>query len=351
MTEFGATFPVQSIGTKAGDQVKVGFVFVGPINDYGYNQAANEGRLLLEKLMPNVKTVYAENVPETSACERAMEQMVAQGCKILFPTSYGYLDFAMNVGNRHKDIVLLHQGGLKNSLNVGTYFGTIWQMVYSAGVAAGKLTKSNKLGFVAAHPIPQVLLNINAFHLGAFSVNPTVTTQVVFTGDWCIPDKQTEAATSLIGAGADVISQHQDCSGAVIQATERLGAMSVGYHADASPLAPKGWLTGSIWTWGNLYAAMVLQIVAGTWKSSILRGGVDAGIVNLAPFGPAVTPDVKTLVDTTKAGIVSGSVTPFKGPIVDQTGKTRIPSGPQPDDQTLETTDYLVKGVTGTLTG
>jgi basic membrane lipoprotein Med (substrate-binding protein (PBP1-ABC) superfamily) len=303
----------------------------------------------MEKKLPYVETVFAENVPENAEAERVMEQMIRGGAKIIFPTSYGHLDPALNVAKKYPDVIFLHQGGLKNTDNVGTYFGEIWQPVYAAGVVAGKTTKSNKLGYVVAHPIPQVLLNINAFELGAKSVNPAATTTVVFTADWCNPAKQTEAANSLISQGVDVLTQHEDCPGPVIQAAERGSVFSIGYHADASPIAKTKWLTGAMWTWGNLYADMVQQVVDGKWKSSIYRAGLKDGVVDLAPFGDSVPADVRKLASETKEKVLSGEVMPFQGPIKDQSGKVRIEAGKKPTTPELETTDYLVEGVVGTI--
>lgn len=339
----------KGIALKPGEKLKVGFLYVGPRDDYGYNYAADQGRLAMEKKLSFVETVFAENVPENAEAERVMEQMIRGGAKIIFPTSYGHLDPAMNVAKKHPDVVFLHQGGLKNSENVGTYFGEIWQPVYAAGIVAGKTTKSNKLGFIVAHPIPQVLLNVNAFTLGAKSVNPAITTTVVFTADWCNPAKNTEAANSLISQGVDVLTQHQDCPGPVIQAAERGGAWSVGYHADAAPLAKTKWLTGAMWTWGNLYSDMVQQVVDGKWKTGVYRAGLKDGVVDLASFGEAVTPDTRKLATEAKEKVLAGAVMPFEGPVKDQTGKVRIEAGKRPTTAELETTDYLVEGVIGTI--
>jgi basic membrane lipoprotein Med (substrate-binding protein (PBP1-ABC) superfamily) len=339
----------KGIQLKDGEKLTVGFIFVGTADDYGYNYAADQGRLALEKNLPYVKTLAAYSVPENAEAERVMEDMIRQGAKIIFPTSYGHLDPAMNVAKRHPEVTFLHQGGLKNTTNVGTYFGEIWQDVYAAGIVAGKESKTGKLGFVAAFPIPQVLLNINAFELGAKSVNPDVKTTVVFTADWCNPGKLTDAANTLMDGGADVLTAHEDCPAAVIQAAERRGMMSVGYHADGSPLAPKGWLTGARWTWDGLYTDLVKQVVAGTYVSQIYRAGVKDNVVGLSPFGAAVTPDVRTLATNAEKGIIDGSVFPFQGPVTDQSGKIRIEAGKRPNTTELESTDYLVDGVIGTI--
>jgi basic membrane lipoprotein Med (substrate-binding protein (PBP1-ABC) superfamily) len=336
-------------------QLIIGFLYVGPKNDYGYNQAAYQGSLAIPKAIPNVKLLQAENVPETSQAELVMEKMIRDGATIIFPTSFGHLDPALNVAARHRNVIFLHQGGLKTAPNLGTYFGTIYQTQYAVGQAAGMATKSNKLGYVVAFPIAQTLLNINAFELGAKSVNPKAKTVVVFTGSWCDPGKQAEAANSLIDQGADVLEQHQDCTKTIVQTAERRHVKSVGYHVDASKFAPKGWLTASVWNWGPLYVRMVKTIMAGKFKGSPFAGryraGVKDGVIKLAPFGAAATPKIRKKVTATFKALKRGKLKPFTGPIRDQSGKLRIPKGVSPSPTTLESTNYLVQGVTGKIPG
>lgn len=330
-------------------QTKVGFLYVGPVDDFGYNYAAHQGQVYVEEsLNGTITTLSAENVPEDANAERVMEQMIKDGATIIFPTSYGHFGPAVNVSQKHADITFLHQGGLEPKENVSSYFGEIWQMVYASGVAAGKMTRTNKLGYIVAFPIPQTLLNINAFQLGAQSVNPDVTTTVVFTANWCDPARNSEAANSLIDQGIDVLTQHQDCPKPVIEVAEKRGVMSVGYHADASSVAPEGWITAAIWNWGPLYAQMIQEVLDGTHAIELTRYGVGDGVVTLAPFGPNVPEEVQELVLQVKEQIISGELKPFQGPITDQNGVVRI-EGEQPDTITLEKTDYLVEGVVGTI--
>ncbi len=330
-------------------KVKIGFLYVGPTDDYGYNYAADQGRLYLQKqLGDKVQTISAENVPEDANAERVMEQMINNGATVIFPTSYGHFKPAVNESKKHPAIDFWHQGGLAPDANVGSFFGEIWQMVYASGVAAGKMTKTNKLGYIVAFPIPQVLENINAFELGAKSVNPSATTTVVFTASWCDPAKNSAAANSLIDQGVDVLTQHQDCPKPVIETAEKRGVMSVGYHADASPVAPKGWITAAVWNWGPIYTKLAEQAMDGKFKPELLRFGVKDGVVDLAPFGANVPKDVQELVTKVKQDIIAGKVMPFQGPIKNQDGKVVI-EGPQPDTITLEKMDYLVEGVVGTI--
>lgn len=339
---------------SGGGVTTVGFIFVGPKDDFGYNQAAYLGSQEMEKkLGAGVKVLRAENVPETEEAERVMEGMIQQGAKIIFPTSYGHLDPALNVAKRHPDVTFIHQGGLKTAANLGTYFGNIYEAVYLGGVAAGKMTKSNKLGFIVSFPIPQVLMNINAFELGARSVNPEAKTYVVFTANWCDPGKQAEAANNLIAQGVDVLTQHQDCSKTIVETAERRGVMSVGYHADAGSLAPKGWLTGAAWNWGPLYTEEVQAAIGGKWKGSPYAGkfrvGMKEGAVNLAPFGSAVPAATQQLIRDKQKAILDGKLGPFDGPVRDQNGNVKIAPGVKPTIDQLESTDYLVEGVVGSI--
>jgi basic membrane protein A len=334
-------------------QAKIGFLYVGSKNDFGYNQAAYQGSLAVKAAFPHTKVFEAENVPETAEAERVMEKMISDGATIIFPTSFGHLQPAMNVARRHPDVTFLHQGGLKTAKNLGTYFGTIYDTQYAVGQAAGMATKTDKLGYVVAFPIAQTLLNINAFERGAQSVNPKAKTYVVFTGNWCDPGKQAEAANSLLDQHADVMAQHQDCTKTIVQTAERRGAMSTGYHVDASKFAPHGWLTGSEWNWGPLFVNMVKTVEAGKFHQSPYAGryraGVKEGLVKLAPFGAAATPAIRARVESTFQKLKTGKLAAFAGPVRDQSGKVQIPAGKTPSSYELENTSYLVQGVVGQI--
>jgi basic membrane lipoprotein Med (substrate-binding protein (PBP1-ABC) superfamily) len=345
----GAPASSSTTSSSSGGKTKIGFLYVGPTDDYGYNYAAEQGRLYLQnRLADKVETLTAENVPEDANAERVMEQMINNGATIIFPTSYGHFNPAVNESKKHPNVDFWHQGGLAPAANVGSFFGEIWQMVYASGVAAGKMTKTNKLGYIVAFPIPQVLENVNAFELGAKSVNPNATTTVVFTASWCDPAKNSAAANSLIDQGVDVLTQHQDCPKPVIETAEKRGVMSIGYHADASPVAQKGWITAAIWNWGPIYTKLAQQALDGKFKPELLRFGVKDGVVDLAKFGSIVPKDVQDQVTAVKQDIIAGKIMPFQGPIKDQDGKVRI-EGAQPDTITLEKMDYLVQGVVGTI--
>jgi len=335
----------------------VGFIFVGPKDDFGYNQAAYEGSQAVKKAYPKLKVLTAENVPQDDNAARVMEGMVSRGAKILFATSYGHLDAALKVAKAHPDVAVVQQGNFIEGdvpANAGTYFGTVYEPVYLAGIAAGLKTKTNKLGYVYAFPIPQTINNINAFQLGAASVNPKVKTYTVNTSNWCDPAAQAEAAKSLLSQGVDVLTQHQDCTATVIKTAEAAGAMTVGYHADASKLAPKGWITGSEWKWDNLYVDIVKTALAGEFTGSQYNANYRVGYKTgnnpfvQSKFGPMVTAADKKKIAAAKAKISSDG-SPFAGPVYDQNGKVLFAAGVIPTYAEIEATAVFVKGVQGDL--
>ncbi len=330
--------------------LKVGFITVGPKDDWGYNYAHDQGRLEVDKNMgKEVETTIVEKIPEGAEVERVMERMIADGTKLIFPTSYGYLDPALRVAERHPEVVFMHCGGFKNSKNLGTYFAYIHEPMYVAGFVAGKTTKTNKMGFVAAHPIPQVLRNINAFALGARAANPKATVSVVWTNNWYDPAKEAEATNGLIDQGADVVSMHQDSPITVVQTAEKRGVYTVGYHADVSQFAPKGWLTGARWNWGPLYTQIAKSVQDGSWKTSQYRAGMDGGAVTVSSFGKAVPEDVRKEALALKDKIVAKEFVVFQGPLKDRDGIERMAAGKMPDFDWMEKMNWFVEGVQGTI--
>jgi simple sugar transport system substrate-binding protein/basic membrane protein A len=351
--------PSDASGPGTGGKA-VGFIFVGPKDDFGYNQAAYQGSQEVKKAFPTLDVLTAENVPEDDKATQVMEDMIAKGAKIIFATSYGHKDPGMKVAAAHPDVVVVSQGNFVEGTmpaNFGTYFGTVYEPVYLAGIAAGKATKTNKLGYVYAFPIPQTLANISAFELGAKSVNPEAKTYVVNTSNWCDPAKQAEAANSLISQGVDVLTQHQDCTKTVIATAESKGAMTVGYHADASALAPKGWLTGSEWKWGPMYVDIVKTIVEGKFSGSKYNANYRVGYKDgenpfiQSKFGTTVTADTQKLIADAKTKISSAAGSPFAGPLKDQSGKELIASGKVPGYDEVEKifASSFVEGVVGAI--
>jgi simple sugar transport system substrate-binding protein/basic membrane protein A len=355
-----ATAVAASAATASGpgaNSAAVGFIFVGPKDDFGYNQAAYEGSQAVKKAYPKLKVLTAENVPEDDTAARVMEGMITRGAKIIFATSYGHLDAALKVAKAHPDVAVVQQGNFIDGTipaNAGTFFGTVYEPVYLAGIAAGLATKTNKLGYVYAFPISQTIDNIDAFQLGAQSVNPKVQTYTVNTSSWCDPAAQAEATRSLLGQGVDVITQHQDCTSTVIKTTEAAGKFTVGYHADASKLAPKGWIAGSQWSWGDLYTDIVKTALAGDFTGSKYNANYRVGYKTgdnpfvQSKFGKMITAKDKAAIEDAKDKIAADG-SPFAGPVLDQSGKVIFASGVIPTYAQIEALDVFVKGVVGNI--
>jgi basic membrane protein A len=341
------------VRTAAAADLTIGFIYVGSRDDYGYNQAHAQGAAAVKK-MAGVSVLEEEKVPETDAVEKTMESMInLDGASLLFPTSFGYYNpHVLKMAAKYPKQHFEHCGGLwtdKDPKNAGSYFGYIDEAQYISGIVAGHSTKSGKLGFVAAKPIPQVLRNINAFTLGARLANPKATTQVIFTGDWSMPVKEAEATNSLIDQGVDVLTCHVDGPKTMVENAARRGAMVCGYHVDQSPLAPKAYLTGAEWNWEALYPKFVKMIQAGEAIPNFYRGGLKEEIVKCSPYGEMVSAEARKHADDVKAKLMGGDYTIFAGPIMDNKGKTVIASGTNQGqkDPELEKMDYLVEGVVG----
>lgn len=332
----------------------VGFIYVGPKDDYGYNQSHAEGAAAVKKLA-GVTVVEEENVPETVDVQKTMESMInLDGAALLFPTSFGYFDpHMLAMAAKYPDVQFRHCGGLwqagKHPANTGSYFGYIFQGQYLNGVAAGYATKSKKIGFVAAKPIPQVLQNINAFLLGARSVDPAITCQVIFTGEWSLAVKEAEATNALIDQGADVITCHVDSPKVVVETASGRGAFVCGYHANQSPLAPAKYLTGAEWAWGNVYSDFVKKAQAGEKLGNFVRGGLKDGFVKMSPLGPGVSDESRKKFEATLAQMMAGSFSVFKGALKDNKGNVVITTDKSyaEDAIELESMSYLVEGVVG----
>jgi basic membrane protein A and related proteins len=331
----------------------IGFIYVGSRDDYGYNQAHAQGAAAL-KSMPGIKVVEEEKVPETEAVEKTMESMInLDGATLLFPTSFGYYNpHVLKMAVKYPAVRFEHCGGLwteKDPKNAGSYFGYIDESVHISGIIAGHQTKSGKLGFVAAKPIPQVLRNINSFTLGAQLANPKVTLQVIFTGDWSMPVKEAEATNSLVDQGVDVITCHVDGPKTVVENAARRGAMVCGYHVNQSTLAKEAYLTGAEWNWEVLYPRFVKMFTSGQTIPNFYRGGLKEQIVKVSPYGAMVGDAARKQADDMKAKLTAGDYVIFKGPISDNKGKVVIASGIErgQKDPELEKMDYLVNGVIG----
>ena len=360
LAALGAAGTLGSWGTLAQAQaqkpITVGVIYVGPRDDYGYNQAQALTATELKK-MPGVKVVEEENVPETAAVQKTMTGMVAQdGATLVFPTSFGYFDpHILAVAPKFGDVRFAHCGGLwaegKHPKNVGSFFGYIEECQYLNGVIAGHMTKSSKIGFVAAKPIPQVLRNINAFTLGARSVKPGITTNVIFTGDWSMPVKEAEATNSLADQGIDVFTMHVDGPKVVVETAAKRGKMVCGYHANQAKLAPDAYLTGAEWNWLPAYTAFIDAARSGKPHPNFLRGGLKDGYVRMSAYGPAVTEAARKNADAVKAKMMAGGFDIFTGPLKDNKGATIAAAGKayKQTDIELEKMNYLVEGVIGSI--
>jgi basic membrane lipoprotein Med (substrate-binding protein (PBP1-ABC) superfamily) len=326
---------------------KVGAIYVGSVNDFGYNRSMHDGLVAMKEAIPDVTLLEAENVPESAEAERVMEGMIQQGAKVIFATSFGHQQFAFNLAQKHPDVVFEHAGGWMQAANFGNFFGATQAAWYPMGVAAGKMTKSNTIGFVAGVPIGYVIGNINAFALGARSVNPDVKVRVVSTGSWSDKAKEAASTNALIDQGADVIAMHVDSPATVIQAAESRGVYSIGFQSvEARVLAPKGWVTGLGFTWGPFMTETVKSAMAGTFKPAMVRQGLGEGMMAIAPFGPAVPEATQTLVAAAADKIAKG-YNPFTGPIVDNTGAIRIKEGEAWGGDKMGSFDWYVDGVIG----
>lgn len=348
-----------SASPDADSPVGLGFIYVGPKDDFGYNQAHAEGKAGVSQL-PWVKSVEEASVPETTAVEETMRNMIEQDkVKAVFPTSFGYFDpYILKLAKDYPEIQFLHCGGLYQEgvhpANVGSYFGYIDEAQYLAGIVAGYTSKTGKLGFIAAKPIPQVLRNINSFTLGARSANPKVTTQVIFTGDWSLPVKEAEAANSLVDQGVDVLTCHVDSPKVIVETAEKRKIFSSGYHANQASLAPTGYLTGAEWNWTQIYSQYAEWIKAGKTLMDggiphLVRGGLKEGYLKLSEYGPAVSAEAKAAAEAAKAKFMDGSLVIYQGEIKDNQGKVVIPAGKglTQQDIELEKMDWLVEGVLG----
>lgn len=333
---------------KKDDKMKVAFVYVSPVGDAGYTMAHDDGRKYLAEKMPNVETTFLESIPEGADSERIITQLAEQGNKIIFTTSFGYMDPTINVAKKYPNTVFMHASGFKTADNVGNYFGRMYQSRYLTGIIAGKASKTGVLGFVAPYQLPEVVRDINAFTLGAQSVNPNVKVKVIWTNSWYDPAKEKQAALSLIDSGADVIAQHQNTPAAQ-QAAEERGVMGIGYNTDMSKMAPNASLTSAIWNWGPYYTSVVESVQKGTWKSGSYWGGLKDGVIGLAPYGARVTEDAKQEVEKIKAKIISGDWDVFYGSIRGQDGSVKVQEGQKLTDEELLSMDWFVYGVEGNL--
>ena len=326
----------------------VGILHVGSITDAGYNQAHADGIQAMKRNLPEVEVIEVENVPEGADAERVMESMIKRGARLIIPASFGYLEHALRVAQRYPEVKFAHPGGYKRVPNLTTYWASTPEGFYLLGMAAGKVTRTNKIGYVVALPISFFLANINAFELGARSVNPKAETRLVFTGTFLDPAKEATAATALLDQGVDVLGVIVDSPITVVQTAEKRGAYSVGYHyLGAQKFAPNGWISGIAFTWGNLYTRFARQVMDGSFKSENILGSLGDDLLAIAPFGPAVPAEAARLVDAKRQEFTGGRAHPFQGPLKDNTGLERVKAGEVFPLTDLGKMNWLVEGVVG----
>jgi simple sugar transport system substrate-binding protein len=331
------------------EPLKVGFIYVGPVADAGWTFAHDLGRKAVEaKFGDKVKTTFIENVKEGPDAERVIRDLVAQGNKVIFATSFGFGDSMEKVAKDHPEVYFEHATGFKTAPNLRNYEGRFYEDAYLSGVLAGQMTKSNVIGFVGSFPIPEVLRNINAYTLGARSVNPKVKTKVVWISTWVDPPKEAEAAQSLINQGADVLLQNTD-STAVLQTAEKNGKFAFGWDSDMSGFAPKAHLASNALNWGPYYIKAVGEVMDKTWKVENTKWGVKEGLTEFIKVNDAVPPAAKAKVEEAKAFLVANPGAVFRGPIKDNTGKEVLAAGVTADDKWKGDVNFYVEGVDGKL--
>ncbi|MBT0569114.1 BMP family ABC transporter substrate-binding protein [Curvibacter sp. CHRR-16] len=333
------------------EPLKIAFAYVGPVGDGGWTFAHDSARKALEKEFGDkIQTSFVENVPESADAERVIRDLASQGNKLVFGTTFGYMETMLKLAPEFKDVKFEHATGYKSADNMRTYDSRTYEGAYMAGVIAGKMSKSGTLGVVASVPIPEVVRNINSFTLGAQTQNPKVKVKVVWVNAWFDPPKETEAATSLINGGADVLFQNTD-SASVLKTAEAKGKRAFGWDSDMSSYGPKAHLGSSIINWTPYYIKATKDVLAGTWKSEPSWWGVKEGAIDIVSIAEDVPAETKTKIDEIKAGLKDGSFAIWKGPIKDNAGKEVLKDGETADDKFLSGINFFVKGVEGKVPG
>lgn len=333
----------------AADPLKAGFVYIGPTGDHGWTYSHDQGRKMLEEQSGGkVKTAFVESVQETADAERVFRDLAQKGNKVIFGTSFGYMNQMLKVAKAFPNTVFMHATGYKTAKNLGLYDVRTYEGAYMLGVVAGKMSKSNKIGYVASIPIPEVIRNIDAFTIGARSVNPKITTNVIWVNSWFDPGKEREAALAHIAQGADVLMQNTD-SPAVVQTAQEKGVMGFGWDSDMTKFGGKSHLAASVLNWGVIYKKVIDDVEAGTWKNNEIWWGVKEGAVNIDNFSADLPADVKKLAEERRDAIKAGKLHPFTGPLKDQSGKELLAAGKSYSDADLKAINYYVEGIEGNI--
>jgi simple sugar transport system substrate-binding protein len=329
----------------AEEPVKGGWVYVGPVGDFGYSYQHDQGRKAVEQHFGDkVKTSFVENVPEGPDAERVIRQLATSGNQIVFATSFGFMNATDRVARQMPKVKFEHATGYKSGPNLATYNARFYEGRAVIGTIAGHLTKTKKIGYIASFPIPEVVMGINSFTLAMQKIAPDATVNVIWVNSWYDPGKEADAAKAHIDQGADIIAQHTD-SPAALQVAEERGLMAFGQSSDMRRFAPTAQLTAIVDNWGPYYIQEMQAVMDGTWKTHNVWLGIKDGAVVIAPYGPKVTPEAAAAADKVKQAIVDGTLHPFDGPVKDRDGKERIPAGQHASDEELNKMDWYVPGV------
>lgn len=346
-----APAPVTEAPAPKAEPLKIAFAYVGPVGDGGWSFAHDNGRKAIEKEFGDkVVTSFVESVPESADAERVLRDMASQGNKLIFGTTFGYMESIQKIAPDFPDVKFEHATGYKTAANVRTYDSRTYEGAYMAGIIAGAMTKSNTLGVVGSVPIPEVLRNINSFTLGAQSVNPKIKTKVVWVNEWFSPPKETEAATSLINGGADVLFQNTD-SPAVLKTAQEKGKRAFGWDSDMTAYGPKAHLASAVINWGPYYIKSTRDALEGKWETGQAWWGVKEGAIDIVSIAEDVPAEIKTKVEEVKKGLADGSFVIWKGPIAGQDGKEVLAKDVVADDKFLGGVNFYVKGVEGKVPG
>ena len=340
-----------SLSASAADKLKVGFIYLGPVGDFGWTYQHEVARQALAKEFGDkIETTYLENVSEGPDAERSIEQLVRAGNKLIFTTSFGYMDPTLKVAKKYPNVHFEHATGFKRDKNMGTYNGRFYEGRYIQGVIAGKMSKAGVLGYIGSFPIPEVVSGINATMLGALSVNPNMKVKIIWVNSWFDPGKEADAAKALLDQGADIITQHTD-SPAPMQIVSERGKFAFGQDSEMIKFGPKAQLTSILDTWAPYYIARVKAEMDGTWKESDVWGGLDTKMFEMAPY-TNMPDDVKKMAEDTQAALTSGKLQPFKCPVVGQDGKdVECKGGDHLADEQVLSMNYYIKGIDDKLPG
>ncbi|AVP58405.1 BMP family ABC transporter substrate-binding protein [Pulveribacter suum] len=343
--------PAAAAPAPSNEPLKIGFAYIGPVGDGGWTFAHDQARKKLEaEFGDKIKTTYVESVPEGADAERVLRDLVTQGNKLIFGTTFGYMDTMQKLGAEFPDVKFEHATGYKTSANVRTYDSRTYEGAYLAGIIAGGMTKTGTLGVVGSVPIPEVLRNLNSFTLGAQSVNPAIKTKVVWVNDWFNPPKETEAATSLINGGADVLFQNTD-SPAVLKTAQEKGKRAFGWDSDMTAYGPQAHLGSAVINWVPYYTKTVNDVLNGSWQTGQAWWGVKEGAVDLVSIAEDVPAELKAKVEEAKKGLKDGTLVIWQGPVMDNAGKAVLEDGKAADDKFLTGINFFVKGVEGQVPG